>query len=182
MKSSLLSLLFLSIFLALAPSSWAHSGHQTTPSYTDAPSGKSSEVGGRLNLEHSDFFKQGYAKQIYTFSSGGKRYIAQRVKDRGVRFTPGALVDVKAVKKGNRIIITSLTERKRKSISKRALGTPTAAQTLVIMMNFTADTRQPFTPEQIRSTVFGASGVSAAMKEESFGQYGLTGKRNGQTG
>ena len=108
--------------------------------------------------------------------SGGRRY-ALDVR-RGIDLPrPGARIRVAGTRRGSVIAVRSL-RRLPGAPAARASATPSGSKrTAVLLLNFSDDRSQPFTPDQVRTAMFtGQRSVNAFYSAESHGRLTLAGK------
>jgi hypothetical protein len=108
--------------------------------------------------------------------SSGVSSSARGGDDARSRIAPGARVRVKGMLRGGRLVADASEIRTLRRRSVRASVT-TQKKVAVILLNFQNNTAEPWTPDQVRGTVFtNANSVNAYFQEESSGDFSLTGK------
>lgn len=130
---------------------------------------------GTLEVGHGDDFGRGTKRRTYTLVQGRRRRTLI-LKD-GQRIRKRARVVVSGRRVGGRIVGGKV--RRSGPIPRVASHIPAAGprKTLVIMFNFAADTREPWTAEQVRARVFTDPDSTAAFySEESYGRTEFIGK------
>src|SRR3954447_15953813 len=127
---------------------------------------------GRLEIRHSDDFAHGRTHTGYRLVQGHRR--TPLVLARAPRTPSGTRVVVRGRRVGSKIRASSVRAR---GIVRAAGVTAGKRTTAVILLNFTSDTRTPWTPAFVRQRVFtDPDSVSAFYEEESYGDVSLTGE------
>lgn len=167
-------------------SSPAQTSDTDRPAAAQSPGGASQNVQleGQLEIVQQDF-KDGHGRLVYSLKLADDTRVPLHFANQAPRhLLTGDHVRANGQLSGGTLILysgnTSLT-------AQPTTGSPTnpaaplsntfgAQSTLVILVNFQdAPANQPWTPAQIQSEVFGASGMSGFVQEASYGQTWLTG-------
>jgi hypothetical protein len=137
-----------------------------------APHADGAPFRGKIEIRHSDDFAGKRTHTSYRLRQG--RRSIPLILARAPRTPSGSKVTVHGRRSGSRI---RGTVRPRGNLLRAATVSAGTRKTAVILINFAADTRQPFTPATVRQRVFTATdSTSAFYAEESYGDVSLTGK------
>lgn len=129
---------------------------------------------GTLEVGHADDFSHGKQRRTYTLVQGRRRRTL--ILKGGQRIRRRARVVVSGRRVGGRIVGKV---RRSSPLPRPASHVPAAGprKTLVLLFNFAADTRQPWTVEQVRGRVFTDPDSTAAFySEQSHGRTEVVGK------
>ena len=127
---------------------------------------------GRLEIRHSDDFAKRESSTRYALVRAGRRY--RLVPTRTPAVAAGRRVVVRGRRTGNTIRGRVTPARAHAAYHTISLG---ARKTAVLLFNFTSDTREPWTPAQVRQRVFtDADSSNGFYKEQSYDQVELVGK------
>ena len=143
-----------------------------------APASASAEqtASGTLQVVHSDYFPRHKATFSYYVKTKSGRRVALRFRKQAPRDLGGARISVRGSKKGKRLVVRRSRIR-QKSRAASTLNAPTTRKVAVVLLNFSNDTRQPFTADQIRSLMWTSpSSVANYFKEQSWAKTTMTGK------
>jgi hypothetical protein len=126
---------------------------------------------GKLEIRHSDDFAHGREQTRYTLVQGGGRRTRLSIKH-SPRILSGSEVIVRGKRAGSRIRGTV----RRRGTAHAAAISAGPRQTAVILVNFAADTRTPWTAAQVSQRFFtDPDSVSAFYSEQSYGDVSLVG-------
>jgi hypothetical protein len=135
-----------------------------------APAASATVVTGRLEVRHADDFRHDRSLTTYAVRADGHRTPILPTSPPDV--DSGTAVRVAGSESGG-MVVGSVTPTRAASTTAPAIRTRRAA---VILLNFTADTRQPWTPSHVADRFFNDSDSTAAFyREESYGDLALTG-------
>ncbi|MBD0348782.1 MAG: hypothetical protein ICV59_06490 [Thermoleophilia bacterium] len=130
---------------------------------------------GTLRVSHSDDFSQGRSRFYYSLERAGKR-IALDWRAGGSTFRNGMRVRVRGTLAGGRLRVVHARGLKAKATRRFAATTTGSRRVAVVLVNFSNDTSQPYTPAHASAVMFSnANSVHAYFREESFGNTSLTG-------
>jgi hypothetical protein len=131
-------------------------------------------VEGTLQFTHSDNFRTKQARYYYTLRQG-HRQIRLAFAHRRQDLANGMHLSVRGLLyKGN--LHVDHVQRLTRAPRSYATVTPGPRKVAVLLVNFTNDTSQPWTPAQAASTMFTApNSVNNYFQEESYGAVSLTG-------
>jgi M6 family metalloprotease-like protein len=139
-----------------------------------AAASAASDYRGKLQIRHSDDFARGHSVTKYRLKRHGRRI--PLVLAKAPRTPSGSRVVVRGRRVGSRLKGTLRPGATLRS----ARVTPGPRKTAVILVNFTSDTRQPWTTETVRQRVFtAANSTNAFYQEDSYGDVSLVGKNQG---
>lgn len=128
-------------------------------------------VEGPLVAMHADDFARGRSADWWEIRAPGGR--AHRVRFEGAAPPAGSIVRATGERRSGEIAVRSWEVLAPRSTAP-VLGQKRVA---VVLLNFADDDREPFTPEQVRTLVFGADrSVAAFYREDSYGQIDLVGR------
>ncbi len=137
-----------------------------------APVAEGAPYRGRIEIRHADDFARQHTRTSYRLLHSGRA--TPLVLTRAPRTPSGSQVVVNGRRSGSRI---RGTVRSRSGLLRAASVTPGARKTAVILINFTSDTRTPWTPAAARTSVFTSStSANAFYSEDSYGDVSLVGK------
>ncbi len=127
---------------------------------------------GKLEIHHRDDFRHGASSTTYRLVEGRRR---RRLALRAApRIPAGSRVVVRGRRVGSVIRGSVRRAGARASATAPALG-PRA--TAVLLVNFSADTRQPWTADHVRQRVFtDTDSTNAFYREQSYDQVQIVGK------
>jgi hypothetical protein len=149
-------------FALLAPVAHAHAGDAVT-------------MEGTLEFRHSDDFRDGIARYYYSLRQGDRRVRLEFGRFRR-DLRNGARLRVRGTLSGSRLSVEHLRHLHREPVRTFAAAGPGPRRVAVLLVNFSNDPSQPYTPAQAASTVFsGPTSVSSYFQEESFGATSLSG-------
>ena len=129
---------------------------------------------GELAARHSDDFARGRSTVEFVVQADGKS-TAIRVSAREAQPLVGKRVKVGFRADGSAELAAADGSGGGTTTSPAAAGAE--RKVAVILMNFSNDTRQPWTVDQVRATAFGdpANSVAAYYRQSSWGQFVLSG-------
>lgn len=131
-------------------------------------------VEGALRLTHSDNFRTKQARYHYTLRQGHEQ-IRLQFKHRRQDLANGMRLSVRGLLYKGRLHVDRLVRIRREPRSYATVS-PGPRKVVVLLINFTNDTSQPWTPAQATSTMFtGPGSVNQYFQEESFGAISMTG-------
>ncbi len=137
-----------------------------------APQVPAAEVDGTIIERHSDDFEGGESNFRYLLKRPGKSTLRLAGAKRS-ELIPGSKVEATGDLSGTTLHVDDIKPTGGNSTPKAASNDRKVA---VVLLNFSNDTSEPWTPAQIDSTVFTGSGsVSAYFEEESTEQLKLIG-------
>src|SRR4051812_21344300 len=123
---------------------------------------------GTLGVVHKDGFGKGPTEFDYSLKQGHRtlRVLPTQLGKAG----GGDRVEVRGQKQAGRIV------GKLDATRTAAAATPRQHSLAVVLLNWTGDQREPWTPEEARQAIFtGPSSMNAFYKEESYDQISFTG-------
>ncbi len=141
-----------------------------------APALADHPVDGQLRGVHADYFDGGSSDTRWQLDTGEGmlRVLPTRIP----ALAPGeATVEVTGKQRGGSVVgsVSAASLQAAPALGARKLA--------VILFNFTADTRQPWTPAETRQRVFtNSTSTSAFFREESHNQFWLAGKTGNTDG
>jgi chitodextrinase len=136
-------------------------------------------VAGTVDRLHSDDFRAEHDHTYLALTTDGPAYRLVLPKHLRLRVHSRVLVVARRVGhtlhvRSARLVGPPLTARALSASTASATG---AHKVAVLMFNFTNDTKQPYTADQLRSAVFtGTTSANAYLTEASHGLLSLTGK------
>jgi len=131
-------------------------------------------VEGTLQFTHSDNFRTHQARYYYTLRQGGKQ-IRLQFTHRRQDLANGMHLSVRGLLYKGRLHVDHV-HRLARAPRTYATVSPGPRKVAVLLVNFTNDTSQPWTPAQAASTMFtGAGSVNQYFQEESYGAISMTG-------
>ncbi len=135
------------------------------------------EVIGEINAIHIDYTDERKSFTVYEFnadSSIGQDNVYFTADDPSVM--SGSKVKIKGTKVGNNVLVDT-SDTSNFTVTQAAAAGPTGDQkTLVMMINFTNSTSQPWTQSQVADTVFyGNRSTNTYYKEVSYNQTSFSG-------
>jgi hypothetical protein len=146
----------------LAPVAHAHTGDAVT-------------MEGTLEFRHSDDFRDRTARYYYSLRQGDRRIRLEFGRFRR-DLRNGARLRVRGTLVGSRLSVEHLRHLHRDPVRTFAATGPGPRRVAVLLVNFSNDPSQPYTPAQAASTVFtGPTSVNSYFQEESFGATSLSG-------
>ncbi len=139
---------------------------------------------GTLEVTHFDEFGRGLARPAYLLATAGGSVVRLNLSGGAPALPSGTPVAVRGTAAPGSLSVAAPSDIQASGGSgtgaRPASAQPAAAttQTLaVVLVNFTDDTRTPFTTDQMRSQVFtDPHSVSAFFAEQSFGRVSFTGR------
>ncbi len=141
---------------------------------------KRTSLQGKLSVTHGETLNEN-TKQlenpffIYELSDAKGKKTKLHFKGEGLDELGGATINVSGLQAGADMAVVSLTDTK---VAQAAVVAPaTNKKVAVVLFNFSDNTTQPWTSDQVRTAVFGTSGSTTSLfyQQASFGKYGLTG-------
>ena len=131
---------------------------------------------GELEVLHEDDFKNKKSRtRHFLKTESGDRY-ELKFKGRTPRHQTGTKMRVKGAKSGNVLYLDSSGDSNVQVLALASSGTFGERKVAVILVNFTDNAAQPFTPSQVNDAFFGSTNSSSSFfKENSFGQTWLSG-------
>lgn len=135
----------------------------------------SAPVSGQLSARHSDDFSHGRSTMEYVVQSDGRAHPV-RVSDHDAAPLLGKRVRVSYRADGSAELVAA-DGTSEGSTSGTTAATGTARRIAIILLNFSNDTRQPWTREQVRAVAFddATTSVAAYYRQSSWGQLLLSG-------
>src|SRR4051794_26166156 len=131
-------------------------------------------VEGTLAFTHSDNFRTKQARYYYTLRQGNKQIRLQFQRARQ-DLANGMRLSVRGMLYKGRLHVDHV-HRLARAPRTYATVSPGPRKVAVVLVNFTNDTSQPWTPAQAASTMFTAPGsVNQYFQEESYGAVSMTG-------
>ena len=130
---------------------------------------------GTLELTHSDDFRRGDARFYYALREG-RRHTPLHFGRWRADLRDGMRIQVRGTMAEGRVSVEQVRRLKQPAARTFAATGPGPRRVAVLLVNFSNDTSQPYTPAQAASTMFtGPASVSAYFQEESFGTTSLSG-------
>jgi Gametolysin peptidase M11 len=163
-RFGVVAIVFLAVVLLAPGVSHAHEGD-----------GDAVTMEGTLEFRHSDDFRNRIARYYYSLRQGGRHVTLDFPRFRRDLRT-GARLRVRGTLKHGRLSVEHLRRLHREPIRTFAATGPGPRRVLVLLVNFSNNTSQPYTPAQAAATMFGGpTSVSSYFQEESYGATTLSG-------
>jgi chitodextrinase len=133
-------------------------------------------VSGTLQVVHADYFPRHKVSFSYYVKTKSGRRVPLHFSKGAPRDLGGARISVRGRKEGKRLVVRhSRIHHKVRSAS--TTNAPSSHKVAVVLLNFSNDASQPFTSDQIRSSMWTSpSSVANYFKEESWSHLTMTGK------
>jgi hypothetical protein len=129
------------------------------------------QLEGTLEIFHED--RPTGAHYLYGLQAAGRRYSLYFASEPSTDLRTGAKVRVRGIKLESRLALAGGGNDVQTVSAAPALSPLGEQRTLVMLVNFSDNTTQPWTRDQVNQVIFGS--VSAFMSENSFGATWLTG-------
>jgi gametolysin peptidase M11 len=145
------------------------------PAAARAHTGDAVTMEGTLEFTHSDNFQDQTARYYYSLRQANRTVRLDFGRFR-TDLQNGAKLRVRGRLLRGHLSVQQLRKLHREPTRTLAATGPGPRRVAVLLVNFSDDTRQPFTAEQAAATMFSGPGsVSAYFQEESFGATSLSG-------
>jgi hypothetical protein len=145
------------------------------PAPAQAHTGDAIAMEGTLEFRHSDDFRHHTARYYYALRQGNRRVRLDFGHWR-TDLRNGSLLRVRGTLVHGRLSVEHLRHLHRAPTRALAATGPGPRRVAVLLVNFSNDSSQPYTPAQAAGTMFtGPASVSSYFQEESFGATSLGG-------
>lgn len=142
-----------------------------------ANASESVTVEGTLKVVHFDYLAADSTDE-YVLESPSGNTVPLHFSGRPPKLPPNAKLRVRGQRTGSSVTVASTDSSDVTVLAEPSTSAITGQKKVaVIVFNWQGDQRKPFTPAQVRETIFtNGDSTNSYYKEQSFGQVGLTGK------
>jgi hypothetical protein len=143
----------------------------TVPAAARAIVEENSEAEGEIEILHEDF--DSGSRNYYFLHSDGRRFSLHFAADPPIDLTTGTRIRVHGVRIDSMLALAGGNTSVQTVSPAPAQNTFGEQRTLVMLVNFSDNSLQPWSREQVNDAIFGT--VNAFIKENSYGQTWVTG-------